>query len=57
MYFSRAFVIYCDLSDMFVIQQHAPSDKKKLRLGDGEERKRKEKKKIFKKSNMRVVLK
>jgi len=49
MYFSRAFVIYCDLSDMFVIQQHAPSDKKKLRLGDGEERKRKEKKKSLKK--------
>jgi len=39
--FSRAFVIYCDLSEMFVIRPHAPSEKKP-RLGDCEKRERKE---------------
>jgi len=54
--FSRAFVIYCDLSEMFVFRPHAPSEKKatawRLR-----EKGAKGNQNLEKKKNLRVVLK
>jgi len=53
--FSRAFVIYCDLSEMFVFRPHAPSEKKatawRLREKGAKGNQNLEKK------NLRVVLK